>query len=202
VVNNPRFNKIAKSPARDSLVVFLDALFFKHPQNTCQTSHVIPLIHIYGGSSSTTDRRLLAIFALFEKERHISVASLLSRWSPNGISIDKTTASVTNVLLSLDPSLVFRSCQQLWSHHDRDQDQFGRKRQNELIELTYDPQLLLGFTSHLIHQSAGLKALEWVELFRTNVFSFLLCCLSAKDRSIRNVARIMFGTVSERLQVS
>jgi nucleolar pre-ribosomal-associated protein 1 len=202
VINNPRFEQIAKSSVRESLVAFLDALFRKHPQNTCQVSHATPLIQIYGGTLSKADQRLLSIFALVEQERRISVASLLVQWCPMRTASTRSMTSVTDTVILLDPSMVFHSCHHLWALGREDRDQGDSIIYTESPDAAYDPQLLLGFVGQLLNKPSGLKSQEWVELFRTNIFSFVLCCLSAKSRTIRNIARVSLGSSIQNLQVS
>jgi hypothetical protein len=54
-----------ESSRRDLVVRFIVALFRLHPINTCQPSHVIPLLRIYGGTISASDRNQLSIFRLY-----------------------------------------------------------------------------------------------------------------------------------------
>ncbi|KIK35713.1 hypothetical protein CY34DRAFT_16859 [Suillus luteus UH-Slu-Lm8-n1] len=71
-----------ESSRRDLIICFIAALFRLHPTNTCQPSHVIPLMRIYGGTISASDRNLLNIFRLYEAEKLTPILSILAKWSP------------------------------------------------------------------------------------------------------------------------
>jgi nucleolar pre-ribosomal-associated protein 1 len=200
VINSPRFEIIARSSSRDSLVDFIDSLFRKHPQNSCQLSHVVRLLPIYGGSLLKSDQRLLAIMKLFERERRTSITSLLSTWTPSRSGAQKQAQSVTDVLLSLEPQTIFRSCHHIYVPPGNCPLYPGNGSDSK--EMAYDPHLLLGFVGQLAHHCRELKALEWVELFRSNIFSFVICCFSTKVRTIRATARATLAVVLQSVQVN
>jgi len=110
-VQHPKFfaicNPSAPHTARNAVVQLLRELFFVHPQNSCQPSHVEPLRAIYGGTLSAPDRTILAIFHLFEVHKKLSCASLLSTWSSSG---DPSSTDAWEAALSLDAGKVFHTC--------------------------------------------------------------------------------------------
>ncbi|KIJ58797.1 hypothetical protein HYDPIDRAFT_33810 [Hydnomerulius pinastri MD-312] len=81
ILQHPSFYRLCgpdgKPSRKDSITRLLDALFHLHPTNTCQPSHAEPLLRIYGGTMSASDRRLLSIMRLFEAEKHTSVSAFL-----------------------------------------------------------------------------------------------------------------------------
>lgn len=104
------FPKIATldstSEARKDFARLLHVIFHTHPANTCQASHVQPIIQLYAGTLSSADQRLLSIFRLFEKQRKVSIASLVA-FRPQQNAMDPRTA--LDALLELDSARVFRA---------------------------------------------------------------------------------------------
>ncbi|KAI0717490.1 hypothetical protein C8T65DRAFT_111220 [Cerioporus squamosus] len=168
--------------SREDIVHFLHTLFHLHPTNTCQPSHIEPLRRTYGGSLSHADLRILSIFQLFETTRKTSVASLFGQWSTAG---DVSSNSALEAIQSLDPSRVLKTCLEYpdWRKL-ADVDQ-SRTFANDGI---YDPVFVLLLFAQMLADSAPSSALDWVQLFRTNVFSLILRTLSAKDEQLRDVA--------------
>ena len=93
--------------AHASLAKLLYTIFHLHPTNTCQPSHLQPLIRLYGGSLSKGDCHLLEIFRLYETQRQISVASLIANWSAPG---NEAPQSSLDALSYLEPSQILRTC--------------------------------------------------------------------------------------------
>ncbi|KAG9316606.1 ribosome 60S biogenesis N-terminal-domain-containing protein [Chiua virens] len=99
--------KHASRSQRNRITRLLEALFWLHPANTCQPSHVEPLFQVYGGTMSAPDRRLLSIMRLFEEEKRISLSTFFSRWSP---STDATVSDALEVVQNFDPIYMLRTC--------------------------------------------------------------------------------------------
>ncbi|KIM48447.1 hypothetical protein M413DRAFT_16355 [Hebeloma cylindrosporum] len=188
-IQHPQFFKVCASSSpetsriRDAMIEFLDILFHLHPFNTCQISHIEPLVKVYRGTLSTSDLRILSIFQLFEEQRKLSVAALLSRWSS---SQNVTSHSALEALQSLDPIIVLRTCLN-----------FPRWRRLEVQSSTnpepqgpslYDPFFIMLLFTQMLSDNPPTSALSWIELFRTNIVSLFIRALSAKDGRTRDYA--------------
>ncbi|KAL7281927.1 hypothetical protein ACG7TL_003394 [Trametes sanguinea] len=167
---------------RDSIVELLHTLFHLHPNNTCQPSHIEPLLKIYGGSLGTADRKILSIFQLFELTRRTPVTSLLSQWSG---SVDATSANAFEALLALEPSRVLKTCLDFpdWRTVEENSERSASSH-----ERLYDPLFVLLLFAQTLSSNAPTSALTWVQLLRTNLVSLLLRTLSAKDSQLREIA--------------
>ncbi|KAK1230054.1 hypothetical protein PQX77_006870 [Marasmius sp. AFHP31] len=200
IVQSPQFFKVCRegsSPLRDSVVGVLHALFYLHPANTCQTSHVEPLVHVYRGTLSLADLKLLDIFRLFETEKRVSVASLLARWSPT----DASSTSALEGLRSIEGSIVLRTCLRWprWrKYDDEDEKKSSASRQTD-VDL-YDPVFLLLLVAHVFATDPPKSAVDWVEVFRTNIVGFLIRALSSKDNSLRMMAAAHLGVLWKLLE--
>ncbi|KAG8929053.1 hypothetical protein FRC02_006060 [Tulasnella sp. 418] len=183
LVQHPSLNSAPKGP----LTAFLHALFTSHPSNTCQPSQVTPLIRLYRGTQSVSDRRLLSIFQLFETERRVSIASLMNRWNEVSGTISQ---SAYEALTSMDPAMMFRTCtsfpqRQSTVLHASSITETYHDTQSSL----YDPIFVLTFAGSCLvdEQSQPKTALEWVEFFRTNVGSLAMSALSSKEVGMRKL---------------
>ena len=181
---------------RDAVVELLLTLFNLHPNNTCQPSHVEPLVHIYGGTLSISDRQLLSIFQLFELQRKTSVAAIIGRWSA---SLDTTSSTFLEALQSLDSIRVLRTCLVYPTRRSfaEEVDDKGSLYDGQI----YDPVFVMLLFGHTISHSPPGSALAWVELFRTNVVSLLIRALSSKDKNMRYVALCQIATLWKYLEV-
>ncbi|KAF8994562.1 ribosome 60S biogenesis N-terminal-domain-containing protein [Cyathus striatus] len=189
VTQNPHFLKLCASASpenastREALVDFLHELFTLHPNNTCQVSHIQPLIRIYHGTVSSFDLKILAIFQLFESERKLSVAPLLSQWSPNPNSPSTTSLEA---IQSLDPALTLRTCLHFpnWRRMERQTSSGMTGLDSQL----YDPVFVMLLFTQMLADGPPTGAFGWVELFRTNAVGLYIRALSSKDLTIREVA--------------
>ncbi|KAJ7863151.1 ribosome 60S biogenesis N-terminal-domain-containing protein [Mycena olivaceomarginata] len=178
IVQHPQFFKVCaagaqKTPLRNQIIHALHVLFNLHPANTCQVTHVQPLVRIYHGTASTADRKLLSIFQLFESERKVSVASLLGQWSATQES--------------LDAILVLRTCLH-----------FPKWRYAQL----YDPVFLVLIFAQAMAEKIPESAFGWIELFRTNIVSLLIRAMSAKDQQLRAVTRSQLAALWAHLETA
>jgi nucleolar pre-ribosomal-associated protein 1 len=182
---------------RERLADFLHALFHTHPSNTCQPSHVEPLLGLYHGTLSKSDRTLLSIFQLFESQRAASVGSLFSRWSASpGYN---TTGSPLDALRSLESVTIFRTC--LSFPRARTSDSFTSASRSSEEEHIYDPVFVILLFSRAIQVSPPESTLAWVDVFRTNVVSLIVCALSAKHAELRELALSQLACLRHTLQV-
>ncbi|KZS90936.1 hypothetical protein SISNIDRAFT_487949 [Sistotremastrum niveocremeum HHB9708] len=194
IVQHQRFKTIGLAPAsRLALIKLLDVLFRKHPLNTCQPSHVQPLVSVYHGTLSETDTILLSIFQLFETERRTSIASLFLLWSPSRSS-SGSTDSITAILTNLDSNMIFRTlgqfpCRRTFqSRHPT----FSSSSEDSNEDI-YDPVLLLLLLGQFTVEAPELNAFQWVDLLRTNIACIPIICLASKDASMRTYAHAMLG---------
>jgi nucleolar pre-ribosomal-associated protein 1 len=202
VIQHPQFFRIYASSSpeasriRDAMIEFLYTLFHLYPFNTCQISHIEPLVKVYKGTLSTSDLRILSIFQLFEEQRKLSVAPILSRWSS---SQNTMSHSALEALQSLDSMTVFRTCLN-----------FPQRRRLEVHFLTsvdpqestlYDPFFLMLLFSQMLSEHPPMSALSWIELFRTNVVSLFIRALSAKDGRMRDYAVCQIVALWKHMEV-
>ncbi|KAE9398377.1 hypothetical protein BT96DRAFT_994998 [Gymnopus androsaceus JB14] len=188
LVQHPHFAKIIEASTKRALVNVLYILFHLHPVNTCQPSHVQPLAALYRGSASVADRKLLAIFYLFEEQRRTSIASLLAQWSPSPDGFQSTSAleALRDVdsLLVLRTALHFPQWRVLEISHDVNLDWEERPEGPDI----YDPVFMILLFALVLAEDAPKTAPGWVELFRTNIVGLVIRALSAKDESLRELA--------------
>lgn len=200
-MQSPQFFKIcsllgAHSAPRKQVVETLHVLFNLHPTNTCQPSHIDPLIYIYNGSTSICDRQLLSIFQLFERQRKSSVASVFGRWSATS---GQTSTTALEALQSLDPIRILRTC--LSFPMQRSLTQLPHEALGHDATDLYDPVFVLSLVGIVFTDSSPSTALTWVEVFRTNVVSLMVRTLSAKSDDLRTISLSHLATLWKHLQV-
>lgn len=187
-MQHPKFfaicNPSVASVARDAVVRLLRKLFFIHPQNSCQPSHIDPLRTIYGGTLSVSDRALLSIFHLFEVHKRLSCASVLSTWSSSG---DIGSNDVSDAVLSLDAGKVFYTCLNFPRGLKFDLGH-GYHDKSEFREGLYDPLFLNLVFARVVSGNSPSSALSWVQFFRTNIVCVVIRSLSSKDDAFRELA--------------
>ncbi|KAG9026256.1 hypothetical protein FRB95_009056 [Tulasnella sp. JGI-2019a] len=168
---------------RPSIIDLLHVLFLSHPSNTCQPSHIAPLIRVYLGTQSFPDRQLLSIFHLFEHQRRVSVASLVSRWSA---SPGSTSSNSGEALTSLDASIASRTY-----------TSFPQKRWMDVTNLAayrglratlYDPVFVLTLMGTCLVDGSITTPLAWSEVGRTNAISIAIAAMSSKEPGVRSLA--------------
>ncbi|KAJ7044085.1 ribosome 60S biogenesis N-terminal-domain-containing protein [Mycena alexandri] len=202
IVQHPQFFKVcaagaSRGPLRDQIINTLHVLFNLHPGNTCQVTHVQPLVRVYYGTSSTSDRKLLSIFQLFEMQRKVSVASLLGQWSSTP---EVPSSNILEAVQSLDAILVLRTC----LHFPKwrclaDQTAFSENQRDAPL---YDPVFLILIFAQAMAEKIPESAFGWIELFRTNIVSLLIRALSAKDQHLREVARSQLAALWAHLETA
>ncbi|KAF5309185.1 hypothetical protein D9619_012740 [Psilocybe cf. subviscida] len=189
VIQHPHFFKICGSSSTETaalrveIIELLHVLFHLHPHNTCQITHIEPLIRVYKATLSQTDLRILSIFQLFEGQRKLSTTAILSRWSstPN-----VTSNSALEALQSLDPIVVLRTCLNFprWRKVE-DQSSLSIHPQEAVL---YDPIFIMLLFSQMMADQQPVSAFQWIELFRTNMASLFIRALSAKNGEMRDLA--------------
>ncbi|KAI0311527.1 ribosome 60S biogenesis N-terminal-domain-containing protein [Amylostereum chailletii] len=193
IIQHPQFYKHADttSVSRDAVINLVHTLFHLHPTNTCQPTHIQPLIPAYTGSHSTADRKLLDIFRLYETTRKTSVAPMLVGWS----NVDVGTGDARQSIMSLDSNQVFRSCLSF----------SPRRKQDDIVppsmaQPPYDPAFVLSLCAQMLVECPPSTALEWVGLFRSNVVGLLIRTLSSEDVILRDLAFAQVAAISTLLQ--
>ncbi|KAJ7095895.1 ribosome 60S biogenesis N-terminal-domain-containing protein [Mycena belliarum] len=202
IVQHPHFYKVCavephRTTSRDGVVDTLHILFNLHPANTCQVSHVQPLVRIYRGTSSSSDRKLLSIFQLFESQRKTSVVSLLSQWSATP---EVPSSNALEAVQSLDAILVLRTC--LHFPKWRCLVDQGDVAENPRDAQLYDPVFLVLVFAQAMAEKIPESAFGWIELFRTNIVGLIIRTLSAKDASLREVARSQLAALWAHLEIA
>lgn len=196
------FPKIATldstSEARKDFARLLHVIFHTHPANTCQASHVQPIIQLYAGTLSSADQRLLSIFRLFEKQRKVSIASLVA-FRPQQNAMDPRTA--LDALLELDSARVFRAVMSFPAWIKLDFHGTGNSLEGSDNASVYDPVFVMLLCAQVLQTSLPSSALSWVSFFRTNIISLTFRCLSCKDEDLRKLALSILGSLYDLLQV-
>ncbi|KAF8812641.1 hypothetical protein BYT27DRAFT_7159048 [Phlegmacium glaucopus] len=190
IIQHPHFYKLCTnvspevSSIRDAIIELLHSLFHLHPTNTCQITHIEPIVPTYRGTLSLSDLRILSILQLFENQRKLSITSLLSRWSSTS---NASSQSALEALQSLDPILVLRTCLNLprWRCVE---DQSALLTNNTQDAHLYDPVFVMLLFGQMLADQPPSSAFAWLELFRSNVVSLFIRVLSSKDGQMRELA--------------
>lgn len=145
------------------------------------------------------DRKLLAIFYLFEEQRRTSIASLLTRWSPSPEGFQSTSA--LEALKDVDSLLVLRTALHFpqWRILGNVDNDWEERPEGSDI---YDPIFMILLFAHVLAEDAPNTAPGWVELFRTNIVGLTIRALSAKDESLRELAAAQIAILWRRLEAS
>jgi len=146
---------------------------------------------------SSSDRRLLSIMRLFEAEKRTSLSPFFSRWSPTP---DATVSDALEVVQNFDPVYMLRTCLAfpLWRR-------FGEERvtrDGSADDSMYDPLMVIVLSAQMLVECPPTTPLGWVKVFRSNVVSLLIRCLSSKDPNIRETALCQVASLWESVQVS
>ncbi|CAK5281477.1 unnamed protein product [Mycena citricolor] len=184
IIQHPHFFRACNAPSRDALIAVLHVLFNWHPANTCQPTHIQPLVPIYRGTASASDRKLLSILRLFEDERKVSIAAFLSQWSP---SVDVPSTGALEAVQSLDPVVVLRTCVHFPDWRKLAAGEAGVRESSSHAQI-YDPVFLILLFAHAMAEDVPESAFAWIQIFRTNVVSLVIRGLSSKDADLRHVA--------------
>lgn len=199
LVQHSDFRSVGSSStaSRVAIIDLLDTFFKAHPANTCQPNQVAPLIRIYQGTQSVSDRQLLSIFQLFERQRRTSVALVLSQWSSNSASTSKTPQEA---LASLTPDTVIATYRNFPQYRTTQIEKVAPFHGQH--DQQYDPIfVLLLLLAALIDETPKTPAL-WTEIGKTCVLALAVSALSSKDDGIRKIAGSVLGCAMKVLQVT
>ncbi|KIL65208.1 hypothetical protein M378DRAFT_162474 [Amanita muscaria Koide BX008] len=201
ILQHPQFNRlctnVGNNRARDAIVELLFALFNLHPSNTCQVTHIQPLIGIYRATLSSSDMKLFSIFQLFEQEKKLSVNTLLSQWSAK---LGSVSSSFLEAVHSLDPSIMFRTSLH-YPQWRRLEDQ-SRHTVLDYDAQLYDPVFMILLFGTMLSESLPSSVFAWVEMFRTNIVGLLVRSLSNKDARVRDLALCNLSALWKSLQTA
>lgn len=199
IVQHPHLSRVTDPCllTREPTMKLLHTLFHLYPTNTCQPSHVTPLTRLYGGTLSYSDRLLLSIFHLYEKQRRMSIASVFQHWSPSPTG--PPSQDVLEAIASLDPSRVFRTCTTYPTRRQLNVTVVGDTGVRD--ESLYDPLFLTLLVVQMLSEHKQLRIADWVRVFRSNVISLVMCVLTSRDQAFRVVGVSTLGGVLRRLEV-
>lgn len=195
VLQHPKFEGSSRRiEVRSKLITVLYTLFYLHPRNTCQASHVEPLLPLYSGTMSEEDCKILSIFKLFERTKCTSIASLLVRWSSTP---DTPSSTALEAVQSFDAGRMLRTCLQYPQRMTISEDL------QPLVEgeHIYNPLFVILLFASMLSEGIPTSAPGWVQLFRTNVVGVLLRALSAHSEEIRDVALAQIHGLYAAIQV-
>ncbi|PCH41704.1 hypothetical protein WOLCODRAFT_101082 [Wolfiporia cocos MD-104 SS10] len=193
IVQHPQlYNTTAAS--RDGIVFLLHTLFHQHATNTCQPTHIEPLLPLYAGTLSLSDQRLLSIFRLFESTRRMSTATLCSRW--NALS-GATSGSTLEAVQSFDAARMFQTCLAFPRWRTVESNVFEKQGADGSL---YDPVFVVSLFAQMLSEGEPKSALNWVQMFRTNVVNLLIRALSARDGQLRGMALALLAALHRSLQ--
>ncbi|TDL17669.1 hypothetical protein BD410DRAFT_754176 [Rickenella mellea] len=187
-----RINPASESPSRRTVINLLHTMFHQHPSNTCQPTHIQPLLRLYRGSLSPSDRQLLAIFHLFETQRKASMTSIFAHWSSSESTVSQTCL---DAVTSLDATIILRTCLAFPVRRPLDVAKVHGSEERPTDSQIYDPVFVLLLFAQAMLDGPPKSALGWVELFRTNVLSLIVRVLSSADASMRRLALLQVSSL-------
>ena len=193
---------------RKAVILTIRALFDMSPATCCQPAHIEPLMALYRGTPDHSDRTILSIFHLFERHRRISVASLLTSWSPDGLPSMSSNRRPLDIVVALDPAKVLRTCTSFpMKRSFNPQDLELDVPEGLDLETLYDPvYLLAAYAAVLVDGELGLgnelSGLDWGEVIRSNVLGLVVCALSSRKADIREMASFLIAKTYAYIQVS
>lgn len=186
----------AEIPSRNALVKLLYTLFCSRPANTCQDTHMPPLVSLYGGTMSLADRQLLKIFRLFEHQRKISTVSLLSTWSGSSSAVVSNCFEAIN---TMDSTKLFKTALRFPLSYAFIVD--ASSPVESLNDHIYDPVFVLLLLSQLVAEGFPTSSLTLLEFFKTNIICVSVRALSSSDAYFRQIARIQLNCIQKLLLV-
>jgi nucleolar pre-ribosomal-associated protein 1 len=197
ILHNEAFPDAASNPdSRGPLVNAVHTLFYLYPNNTCQPSHVAPLISAYRGTLDVSDLKILSLFRLFERERRYSCASVLARW-PGTAAL--STSGALNALTSLEATRVIRLCTTwpTWRGVRVGEPPKGDSTWNGL----YDPVFVLLLLGQMLADDKSKTPRDIVRIFRSNVPCVVTLGLSSKHDDMRRLAWTVLGGLAAFIEV-
>jgi len=197
ILHNEGFSDAASNvDSRDALVNAVHALFYLHPSNTCQPSHVAPLISVYRGTLDTSDLKILSLFQLFERERRYSCASIFARWPA---TTTLSSSGTLNALTSLEAARVMRLCTTwpIW----RGMKIGESPKEDTTWDGLYDPVFVLLLLGQVLADDAAISPLDVVRIFRSNAPCVVMLGLSSKHDDMRRLSWAVLGGLSACIEV-
>jgi nucleolar pre-ribosomal-associated protein 1 len=122
------------------------------------------------------------------------VASLLTR-SVSGAE------NALDAVLNLEPTSVFRTCLIFPSWRKLDDPGHHLDTTHPLADRLYDPVFVTLLVAHMLATRRPSSAVQWVQLFRTNVVSLLIRSLSSRDALLRETCISQISDIMDALQV-
>jgi nucleolar pre-ribosomal-associated protein 1 len=175
----------AAANARTAFSRLAHALFVANTYVSAQPNFVEPLLGFYRASMDEADQLVLAMFAAFENQRHLSVTSIFRHWgNASGRALDALSA--------LDPARVFATCSAFPLR--RGVGGTAAAPQEDI----YDPAFVLPLLSAVVLDDE-MQPLDWVELLRTNALGLAVCALSSRDAGMRTLAGWLLKTTLEKV---
>lgn len=169
-----------------------------------------PLIKLYQGSLSQTDRMIMDILRRFESTTKTSALSLLQYW--NLSSTEPTSEVDLGILSRMDPHRLYETSvkfpRRRGYEDSRASGYANEVDEDSLQEAVYDPLFVLAVVGGLLADVGGnqsLSGLQWLELVRTNALGVVACCLSSTWASTRAgasalLAKVYAGVASANFQ--
>ncbi|KAG8735771.1 hypothetical protein FRC10_010167, partial [Ceratobasidium sp. 414] len=141
-----------------------------------------------------TPLKILSIFHLFEKSRHMSTMAILRNWTPE-IS-PAQPKDLLSAVCNFDPVLMFRTCTSFPQRRDPGTMELPKAERKGDI---YDPNFALPLLAALMVSDEPVTSMQWVGLCRTNVLSLALSSLSSKRPTMRQLGYAALTTAYARL---
>ena len=121
----------------------------------------------------------------------------MGSWNPGG----SPCQTFLDVLCSLDPGRVLRTILNFPRRRSLANGDNSVQVTEEEDRTMYDPALLILLLAYAFADSPPQTALSWVQLYRTNVISLLIRCLSATDSKLRSLATLQLSALWKVMQV-
>lgn len=197
ILHNEAFSDAAsKSDSRAPLINAVHALFNLHPSNTCQPSHVTPLISVYRGTLDTPDLKILSLFQLFERERRYSCASIFARWPG---TTTPSHSGVLDSLTSIEAARVIHLCM-AWPTW-RGVGVGEPPKEDATWDGLYDPVFILLLLVQVLADDKSKSPLDVVRIFRSNAPCVVAIGLSSKHDDMRKLSWAVLCGLAASIEV-
>ncbi|KAF8122115.1 hypothetical protein EV363DRAFT_1301417 [Boletus edulis] len=131
----------------------------------------------------------------FRRGKRTSLSIFFSRWSP---SPDITVSDALEVVQNFDPVYMLQTCLAFPSWRRLGEEK--GLRDGPADDLMYDPLMAIVLSAQMLVKCAPTTPLGWVKVFRSNIVSLLIRCLSSKDPNIRETALCQIANLEESVQ--
>jgi nucleolar pre-ribosomal-associated protein 1 len=197
ILHSEAFSDAASNPdSRCALVDAVHALFYLHPSNTCQPSHIAPLVSVYRGTLDTSDLKILSLFQLFERERRYSCSSILARW-PGTTNLNPPGAS--NALASLEAARVVRlyTTWPIW----RGLRVCEPPKEDVTYDGLYDPVFILLLLGQVLADDKPKTSLDIIRIFRSNAPCVVILGLGSRHEDMQKLSWAVLGGLAASIEV-